>query len=166
MSTNAEHSRHEDGPTDEGEVLEWTTHPMKRKPVITVLVSLFIMVVTIGVYYWTESNWLAVFALVVLLASLARFFFPTSYRLSDRRITVKTLTQTLHKDWSVYRSCYPDRNGILLSPFLVPSRLENFRGLYLIFSDNRDEVTGFVQERVKRARRAGSSSSKEGSESA
>jgi hypothetical protein len=56
--------------------------------------------------------------------------------------------QTLNKDWSQFRSCYPDKNGILLSPFAHPSRLENFRGLYLMFEGNRDAVTACVKGRL------------------
>ena len=150
MSEKQSEAEQNAAPVDEGETLEWTCHPMKRRPLTTILVMLFVMVVGAGVYSWTESRVFAVFALVVLLASLARFFFPTSYRLSDRRITIKTVTQTLHKDWEVYRTSYPDKNGILLSPFVQPSRLENFRGLYLLFNNNRDEVGEFVNQRLGR----------------
>ena len=61
---------------------------------------------------------------------------------------VKTTTQTLHKDWKVYRSYYVDKNGVLLSPFTEPTRLENFRGLYIMFNNNRDEVASFIKARI------------------
>ena len=137
-------------PIDEGEVLEWTCHPVKRRPVVSVAVTAFIFLVTAGVYYSTYSKWFALIAAVVLLASLAKFYFPTRFRLSDRQIKVKTTTQTIVKDWSLFRSSYADKNGILLSPFVAPSRLENFRGLYLMYDDNKDEVVAFVKERIKR----------------
>jgi len=133
---------------EEGDLLEWKSHPVKRRPLISVLATLFLTLVAAVVFFATESMGFALLALVVLFASLARFYFPTSYRLSDRRITVKTVTQTLHKDWSHYRSCYVDKNGILLSPFTRPSRLENFRGLFLLFAGNREEVTAFVRARL------------------
>jgi hypothetical protein len=38
---------------------------------------------------------------------------------------------------------------VLLSPFAEPSRLENFRGLYVMFEGNRDAVTKFVQEHIR-----------------
>jgi hypothetical protein len=84
----------------------------------------------------------------VRVASLAKFYFPTRYRLDDTGIMVKTMTQTLKKEWTLYRSCYPDKNGILLSPFAEPSRLENFRGLYLMFDNNRDDVTAFCRSHI------------------
>lgn len=142
------------GAVDEGEVLQWTCHPVKRKPLVSVVVSLFIVALAVFVYWATMSNWFTVLAVVILLASLGKFYLPTKYRLSDKGITVKSTTQTLRKDWSLYRSCYPDKNGVLLSPFVGPSRLENFRGLYLMVGDNLDEVVAFVKERIKRAHEA------------
>jgi hypothetical protein len=137
--------------TEEAEpVLEWTCHPVKRKPLVSVLVTLFILAVVAVVFYTTASRAFGVLAAVVMLASLAKFYFPTTYRLTNERITIKTTTQTLHKDWSTYRSCYPDKNGILLSPFVRPSRLENFRGIYLMFNNNHDEITSFVKAHINR----------------
>jgi len=130
--------------------LEWACHPVKRKPLVSVLVTLFILAVVAIVFYTTASRVFGVLAAVVMLASLAKFYFPTTYRLTYDRITIKTTTQTLHKDWSIYRSCYPDKNGILLSPFVRPSRLESFRGIYLMFNNNRDEVTSFVKAHIGR----------------
>jgi len=84
-----------------------------------------------------------------MLGSLAKFYFPTSYRFSQERIMIKTTTQTLNKKWSQFRSCYPDKNGILLSPFSHPTRLENFRGIYIMFAGNAEEVTRFARQRLE-----------------
>ena len=135
----------------EGPVLEWTVHPMTRRPWITVGVTLFIMVIGMLVFSATESKTFSVFALVVLYASLGKYYFPTSYRLTNDKIMVKTISQKLFKDWSAYRSFYRDKNGLLLSPFAEPSRLENFRGLYIMCRDNRDEVVEFVKARIEAA---------------
>ncbi|MEW6410854.1 MAG: hypothetical protein AB1483_00110 [Candidatus Zixiibacteriota bacterium] len=133
---------------DEGEVLQWTTHPLRRRPLAAVLVTVFILMVGFLVYASTESKAFGTLALVVLFASLAKFYLPTRYLLSDKCIKVKTTTQTIRKNWSQFRSYYPDRNGVLMSPFLQPSRLENFRGIYLIFDNNRDEVIAFIKKRI------------------
>ena len=128
--------------------LEWTSHPVKRRPLLSAVVTLFILLLALLVQNMTSSALFGVLAIVVLTASLTKFYFPTSYKLTDRHVIVKTTMQTLKKDWSIYRSCYPDKNGILLSPFPEPSRLENFRGMYIMFSDNKDEVTAFVKAHI------------------
>lgn len=144
-----------DDADDRGQSLEWTCHPSRNKPLLTTVVSIFVLVVALIIYVATNSAALTLLGLVILFASLAKFYFPTRYRLTDKGIEIKTTTQTLHKDWSIYRSCYPDKNGVLLSPFPEPSRLENFRGQFIMFSDNRDEVVAFVREQIKRAHEKG-----------
>lgn len=131
-----------------GELLEWTSHPMRKRPLAAVLVSIFILLVSFVVFSISSSAWFGLLALVVLFASLTKFYYPTRFRLTDEDVTIKTTMQTITKPWTQFRSCYPDRNGILLSPFPEPSRLENFRGIYLIFSGNNDAVTSFVRKQI------------------
>jgi hypothetical protein len=138
----------------EKELLSWTAHPMKRRPWTATLVTVFIFVVSMLVYYTMDSKAFGVLALVVLFASLARFYLPTKYSFTEKRVIVKTPTQTLAKNWSAFRSCYPDKNGLLLSPFPEPSRLENFRGVYLIFADNSEQVTRIAREQIERYKNA------------
>jgi len=131
-----------------GDTLEWVSHPVKRRPWVSLAVTLFNCMCGALVHATTGSAAFTGLALVILFASLAKFYFPTRYVLDNEGVTVKTTTQTLKKPWSQYRSSYSDKNGLLLSPFAEPSRLENFRGLYLIFANNKDEVTAFVRARV------------------
>jgi len=133
---------------DESETLQWTCHPVKRKPLVSSLVSLFIAVIGAMIYLMTESHLFTLLGMIIMLMSLAKFYFPTTFKLSDRGVTVKTTTGTLFKEWKIYRSCYPDKKGILLSPFGEPSRLENFRGLYVMFEGNAGEVTAFVRKHI------------------
>jgi hypothetical protein len=133
---------------DGGPSMEWVVHPVKRRPWVSAAVSLFVVAVVVLVRVTTESQAFAALAMIIMVASLAKFYFPTRYKLDTKGVTIKTTTQTLVKEWKLYRSCYPDKSGILLSPFVEPSRLENFRGLYIMFQGNRDEVTAFCRERI------------------
>jgi hypothetical protein len=150
-----EASVEETAPIDDGPMLDWTVHPVRRNMWRSALVTAFIILVAIVVYWSTASNAFTVLALVVLLLSLAKFYFPTRYRLSQAGVAVKTTTQTLTKTWSQFRSFYPDKNGVLLSPFTRPTRMENFRGLYLMCRDNKDEVIVFVKERLQASKAEG-----------
>ncbi len=139
-------------PEDEGEILEWTCHMAARNWRVTAAVTAVIILFGVLVYYATEqSRTFTVLSLVILFLSLSRFYLPIRYRLSGKRIMVKTPTQTTYKNWSLYRSCYADKHGILLSPFIERSRLESFRGIRLLFSDNGAEVTEFVKKRIAEA---------------
>ena len=135
---------HEDGP-----VLEWSTHPMRLHPRKTVLAVVAILASGAMVYVATDySKILTVFTLVVLFMSLAKFFLRTRYIMNAHGLIVRTTTQKIEKPWSMYRSFYTDKNGLLLSPFAEPTRLENFRGIFILFNNNRDEVVEFVGQYV------------------
>ncbi len=129
-------------------LLRWSTHPMKSSTTVSVLVVLFLLVVWFLVYLTTFSLLLTILAVVIMLGSLSPFFLPTYYELDDERIKVRFLFNTKEREWRGFRSFYVDKNGILLSPFEKPSRLENFRGLYVRFNQNKDEVLGFVRSKM------------------
>ncbi len=133
---------------DEKELMQWTTHPIKRRPWVALSVSLFILAVSVSVFMTMQSVIFGLFAIIVLFASVAKFYLPTTYGLSSHRVLIKSTTQTIVKEWTLFRSYYVDKNGVLLSPFASPSRLENFRGLYLIFNDNRDAVMACIKEHI------------------
>jgi hypothetical protein len=136
----------------DGPVLEWVCHPAKKNRLITVAVTVFIAIVIIVVYMLTYSVFFTILGFVIMTASLAAFYFPTGYKMTENEIIVKTTMQKLHKKWSQYRSCYPDKNGVLLSPFVRPSRLENFRGTYIRFWYNKEEVVSFVKKMIEKNR--------------
>lgn len=137
------------GGDDDSPVLEWVCHPAKKNIKITVLVTVFLIVLVAIVYYMTYSVWFALLGALILFGSLATFYFPTRYILSEDKIIIKTNARTQEKTWAQYRSFYPDKNGVLLSPFVRPSRLENFRGVYIKFWFNKDEVVAFVEKQIK-----------------
>ncbi len=132
----------------DGFVLRWSTHPIKRSAKISVLVMVLLFVIWLLVYLTTFSPLLTVLSVVIMLGSLSPFFLPTSYELDNDRIRVKFFFNTKEKEWSAFRSYYVDKNGVLLSPFEKPSRLENFRGLYVRFNQNKEEVVDFVKSKI------------------
>ena len=131
------------------ETLTWTSHPLRRNKRNTLLVILFVILAPVIVFFSTNSLFFLLLSLVILLGSLSSFFLPTTYEFSQERIKVKFFINTREMEWGKYRSFYVDKNGVLLSPFVKPSRLENFRGIYIRFEQNKDEVVNFIQQRIK-----------------
>jgi len=142
------------------EAFHWSCHPLRKRPLVSVAVTLFVIFAVTYVYYSFDSVGFALLTLIVFSLSLARYYFPTHYRLSEKGVTIKTPTQTISKAWSEYRSFYPDKNGVLLSPFAEPSRLENFRGIYLMYGGKREEIISFIGQYIGASK---SDNSKEGS---
>jgi hypothetical protein len=131
------------------EVLKWSSHPVKRNTLISVLVILFILFIWLVVYLTTYSLLLTGLAVVIMLGSLSSFFLPTRYELDQDRVRIKFFLTTREREWNSFRSYYVDKNGVLLSPFPQPSRLENFRGIYVRFNQNKDQVVGFVKTKIQ-----------------
>ena len=96
-------------------------------------------------YIFAGLYW-ALFGLLLLLGSLSAFYTPTKYILTEKEITLK-------RPWAEIKRYEADKNGIFLSPFSRPRRLENFRGIYLMVEGNRDEVISFIEERINESKR-------------
>ena len=130
------------------DAFNWSCHPLKKRPLVSVAVTLFVIFAVTYVYYSFDSVGFALLTFIVFALSLARYYFPTHYRLSEKGVTIKTPTQTISKAWSEYRSFYPDKNGVLLSPFAEPSRLENFRGIYLMYGGKREQIISYINKYI------------------
>lgn len=130
-------------------LMEYLCHPAGRNMTITVLTTVFVIICIILVWLISYSIILTALAVLILFGSLTGFYFPTRYYFYDDHFIVKTTVQSLRKEWKQYRSFYPDKNGVLLSPFGRPTRLENFRGIYIKFSGNRDRVLDLVRSKIK-----------------
>ena len=129
--------------------MQWTVHLIKRNWIISAGVVLFLVILCVAIYLSFSSATFLILSIVILAISLSPFFFPTTYTFQDDCITVKSLLRKSSRNWDSFKSYYPDRNGVLLSPFISPSRLENFRGLYIRFEGNRSEVVDFIQKKLK-----------------
>ncbi|MFH2054956.1 MAG: hypothetical protein ABIJ61_03270 [bacterium] len=136
--------------TDNPALLQWTCHPVKHKPILlTVFVVLFLTLLVALTYHWTESGLFTLVVALVLWGSLSQYFLPVSFSFNELDVSVKYTTHKITKGWNLFRSYYVDKNGVLLSPFVRPSRLENFRGLYIRFSGNKNEVLAIVKDKIR-----------------
>ena len=133
----------------EGAKLEWSSHPVRRKTVVSILVVLFLLAVWLVVYVTTSSTLLTGLAVIIMLGSMSSFFLPTRYELDEKKVKIRFFFTNREREWSAFRSFYVDKNGVLLSPFAKPSRLENFRGVYVRFSRNKDQVVDFVRSKIE-----------------
>ena len=128
--------------------LTWTVHPVVDRPrAAMAMVALILAILALVRLNYPEPGWTA-FAAVILCLSLARFFFPTTYRLDDEGIHTRFLGISRDYRWGVYRRIESGRNGVFLSPFVKPDRLDNFRGLMLLAGSNREAVEAFARKKI------------------
>ena len=128
----------------------WTVHPLRDNWKRTLLLLVFLALFFTAIYLSFQSIAVTILSAVCLICSLYRYFVPSRYEFYDDRVVVVSFSRRAMKPWSDFRSFYADRNGVLLSPFARPSRLENFRGVYVRFGDSkRHEILDFIQRKVR-----------------
>ena len=130
--------------------IRWIVHPFvqesKCKSILLILIVLgFGVLVSISF----EGNIYGFLTVILLVISLSRYFFPTRFALDPIGITVSHLASRRQMAWSRLKRSVVTPDGIFLSPFSAPHRLDSFRGFYLRFSGNREEVVAFVQHHVQ-----------------
>ena len=138
----------EQASNDPGQLLlKWRSHPVKQggRRIWIVVGALIVFPVGLTLLY---GPFYGLLALVILGGSMAAYFLPTDYVFYAGGLESKFLGVHRRFTWAQFRSFYRDRNGVLLSPFPQPSRLENFRGVYLRFDGCAEQVMSIVTERV------------------
>ena len=129
--------------------MEWTAHPFKADPKKSVFLVIIILLICLLTLLTTGSIGYTLVALALLGFSMRQFFLPTIYTLNAEGVEVRFSGTTKKKQWGYFSSYYEDGNGILLSPFKDRSRLEAFRGIYLIANNNKPQIKEFVKHFVK-----------------
>ena len=129
--------------------MEWTAHPFKADPKKSVFLVAIILLICLLTLLTTASIGFAIVALLLLVFSMRQFFMPTTYMLNAEGVEVRFSGATKKKRWDYFSSYYEDRNGILLSPFKDRSRLEAFRGIYLIVNNNKPQIVEFIKQFIK-----------------
>lgn len=126
----------------------WKIHPAWDHPRKT-LGAIMLILGFGGIVLWSFSSlfW-AVFSCLILFLSLARYFLPTSYLLTPLRIESSIFGYSRKRLLSQFHRAELARGGIFLSPFLIPNRLENYRGMFLLCNKNQTEVFDFVKKHI------------------
>lgn len=128
--------------------MEWTSHPYIENKKKTTLLAVFLWVLFIGLYVWFKL-WGLIIGILLIGSAVYPYFIPTRYKFDEEYIVIKGLFMQRKREWGEFRSFYPDKNGIFLSPFPKPTRLENYRGIYIKFGDRRNEVIEYVKRKIK-----------------
>lgn len=128
-------------------ILSWTVHLAREYPTkFACSLAITFFAATIG--YWAIGLLGAAAVAVVMFGSLADFLFPVRYEITTEGAACKMLLKSAQIRWGSVRHCYLDDFGVKLSPLAYRSRLEAFRGVYLRFGGNQEQVV----EAVKSAR--------------
>jgi len=130
--------------TPQTEPLTWRAYPARQRPAAAVLAGLAVAAVALACAATGGLFW-GILAIVVLLLSLYRFFFPSRFVIDSEGVTATYLLGTQRFAWSEIRRFCCDRHGLYLSTRSRRSRLDAYRGLYLLFGARREEVLSRVR---------------------
>ena len=137
----------------ETEELTWTVSLYREHPLKTGIVSIFILLFWISVHIVFQEAVFTLLAVFFILISVAPYFSRTTYRFNTEGVTVKTRFRTVHRGWNEFRRCVFTTNGLCLSPFTKPSRLEAFRGLFLIVPEElKNRAAATAEDFIERER--------------
>ena len=125
----------------------WTSHPLREEPLAkSVLLVLIILGVAFIVGISFQSITFAALSLALLTAAMSRYFFSTRYAIDARGFTIAHIG-TRKYSWTNFRRVVRHSDGVFLSPFAKPHRLDTFRGQFLR-SKNPAEIYHVVQQHI------------------
>ena len=120
---------------------------MREEPLAkSVLLVLIILCVAFVVGISFQSVSFAFLALALLTAAMSRYFFATRYVLDARGFTISHIG-TRKYSWTNFRRVVRHSDGVFLSPFAKPHRLDTFRGQFLR-SKKPAEIYHVVQQHI------------------
>ena len=131
------------------EGIDWVAHPSRHEPWPKTALLVAIIVGVAVVAAQALAHWFyGLVSLLVLTASLVRYFFPTHYALDAEGVECTLLGFVRRYAWTRFRRVDAHRDGVFLGPLPRPTRLDSFRGVFLRFHQNREEVVYFVRRHV------------------
>lgn len=130
--------------------ISWTSWPLRDDFPRSLALVAIILATSIGVGVSFGPPALGIVWFVALTLSLFRYLAPTRYVLDEQGILVTLAGRARFRPWSDFRAFYPHKDGVHLSPFPRPSPLDPFRGVYVRFAGNADEVRAFIAAHVRR----------------
>ncbi len=125
-------------------ILSWTVHLARTQPA-KAIASVAFVCAAIAFGCILAGPFVAGLVAAALIASLSDFLFPVRYIITRDKASCRTIGKGSEIMWANVKRCYLDDSGVKLSPLDRVSRLEAFRGVYLRFAGNKDEVIEAVK---------------------
>lgn len=120
--------------------LRWTVHLLHERPQKAWLAGAAILFASVLVGISFRSAGMGLLALVLLWLATRDYWLPLHYYVDEKGAGVRYLGAAFDIAWERVKYVTVASDGVKLSPLPPRSRLEPFRGVYLRFADNREQV--------------------------
>ena len=137
---------------DEGTpvVYRWQVHLAKAQPERLPVVVLVLAGAPI-VGAWLMGHWIfGLAALWMLWSATADYLLPIRYEADAEGVRQRGWSPRVMR-WERVKRVVWGEDGVLLSPFAHPSRLNAYRGVFLWYGDQRETIESLVRERCAHA---------------
>ena len=91
-----------------------------------------------------QSVMLAMVGFAAIMGSTSEYWLPLRFKLDTRGASVRCGVSLTAIDWSAVKRVVETEIGIRLSPLEKPNRTAQFRGVFLRYAGNRDQVLEYV----------------------
>ncbi len=126
----------------------WTSHPLREEPLAK---SFLLVLIILGIAFIAgvsfQSITFASLSLILLTAAMSRYLFITRYAIDAHGFTISHIGMRRQYLWTNFRRATRHPDGIFLSPFAKPHRLDTFRGQFLR-SKNPAEIYHVVKKHI------------------
>lgn len=126
--------------------LRWTIHLARQRP-RKLIGTVACLLLACAAAYSVIGPLGSVAVAAMMAGALAEFWFPVTYEITSEGATCRMLHKSAQIKWIAVRRCYLDSGGVKLSPLNSGSKLEAFRGVYLRFNGNDEQVIEAVKAR-------------------
>jgi hypothetical protein len=128
----------------------WKAHPAAERVGPAVMAGVAVLAIGTAVALSFASIAWGALSVVVLVASLNRFFFPSRFSIDEQGITARLPLGVRRLRWSEARRFAVDRRGGYLSARARRSWLDPYCGVHVLFGRRRDEVIRCIRGHLVR----------------
>ena len=130
---------------DGGQEFSWQAHPLRERAGRALVGVLAVAALAAAAGQLMQNVWWSALAIAFLLLMLNRFFFPSRFVIDDEGITASYPLKRLRLRWIDLRRFVHDRYGAFLSTRARRSWLDGYRGMHILFGDQREAVIGRIR---------------------
>ncbi len=129
--------------------LQWSVHPLVEEARFkSAALCLALVAFPVLAALSFEGILYGLISIMTLVAAMSRYLFPTRYRLDGSGLETEHLWWKKRRTWSDFGRARIRRDGLFLSPFERPHRLDSFRGEFIRCRGNQERVSSFVEQHV------------------
>jgi hypothetical protein len=133
--------------------LSWQVFRAREHPTKTILAGAFILLILVIVAVSYKNAVMVLFAFLVFALTLNGYFLPVNYTFDENGITTDKIGFRYTRRWSEFRSFFRTTGGIVVSPFLAWSFLDNFRGIHLLLPRDTQPIVDYLRQRLPEKKR-------------